>query len=515
MNAISIDDDGDILLSSRLLSEITKINRQTGEIIWRMTGIPGSANNDFQFINDPLNGFRNQHSIRALGNGHYTLFDNGNLHNPRVSRAVEYHIDTLQMTATLVWEFQNDLNNHYSHYMGNAQRLPNGNTLINWAIGNVLPIATEVRPNGDKAFEMWFAEGYHCYRSFRFPWQGKRNTPYLLLEPQVDNVTLLFNKFGDDDVDYYRIYGDTISQPNIVLDTSRSTMKGLTNLENRHRYYFRVTAIDINGLESGFSNEEDIFVNLTQPGENMVLNGDFSGGTQPWIWEVGGAASADWLIENGVSHIDITNGGNQVHDVQLRQNGIPLLQGRNYVFEFDAWADAPRLVEVKVGQDEAPWINYSRTGFSFLTASPTHFDYEFEMSEPTDDNARVVINAGDSDIDVYIDNISLTMEAQTVGEEGAPVLMSYVLYRNYPNPFNSRTIIQYEISEISRVSIVIYNVLGKPVKTLIDKPQPAGSYRTVFDASQLSSGIYFYKMFANSLLTAKSFRDVKKMIFIK
>jgi hypothetical protein len=62
---------------------------------------------------------------------------------------------------------------------------------------------------------------------------------------------------------------------------------------------------------------------------------------------------------------------------------------------------------------------------------------------------------------------------------------------------------------------VIYNVLGKPVKTLIDKPQPAGSYRTVFDASQLSSGIYFYKMFANSLLTAKSFRDVKKMIFIK
>lgn len=515
MNAIAIDDDGHILLSSRHLSEITKINRQTGDIIWRMTGIPGSANNDFQFINDPLNGFRSQHSIRALGNGRYTLFDNGNLHSPPVSRAVEYHVDTLQMTATLLWEFQNDLNNHYSYYMGNAQRLPNGNTHINWARGDVLPIATEVRPNGDKAFEMWFMDGYHCYRSFRFPWQGKRNTPYLILEPRVDNITLLFNKFGDNDVDYYKIYGDTISQPTIVLDTSRSTMKALTNLENRHRYYFRVTAVDINGQESDFSNEEDIFVNLTLPGENIVLNGDFSAGTAPWIWEVGGSASAAWLIENGVSHIDIANGGNQVYEVQLRQNGIPLLQGRNYIFEFDAWADVSRLVEVKVGQDEDPWINYSRISFSFLTATPTHFYYVFEMQEPTDHNARVVINAGDSNIDVYIDNISLIMEPETGIADSPPAPVNYILYRNYPNPFNSRTIIQYDVPEISRVKIVIYNILGKPVKTLVDKPQPAGFYRTEFDASQLSSGIYFYKMFANSLISGKTFRDVKKMMFIK
>jgi hypothetical protein len=169
MNAIYTDDDGHILLSSRHLSEISKIHRQNGTFIWRLSGIPGSPNNDFQFVDDPLDGFRNQHAIRSLGNNRYTLFDNGNLHSPPVSRAVEYEIDTSQMTATLVWEQRSDLTGKLSDRMGNAQRLPNGNTHINWAIGDVLPIASEVTPGGERVFEMSFEDGYHCYRSFRYP----------------------------------------------------------------------------------------------------------------------------------------------------------------------------------------------------------------------------------------------------------------------------------------------------------------------------------------------------------
>jgi len=262
MNAIDTDDDGDILLSSRHLSEITKINRQNGDIIWRMCGVPGSPNNDFQFVNDPLNGFRNEHAIRAQGNNRYLLFDNGNLHSPPTSRAVEYEIDTEQKTATLVWEFRNDRTNYYSYYMGNAQRLPNGKTHINWAVGDVLPIASEIAPDGEKAFEMQFSEGYHVYRTFRFPWNGLRLTPYLLLEPQPDNLTLIFNKFGDDNVDYYKIYGDTVSQSTTLIDTSRQTIKNLRDLKNGKLYYFRLTAVDTNGLESDFSDEENMFVNI-------------------------------------------------------------------------------------------------------------------------------------------------------------------------------------------------------------------------------------------------------------
>jgi hypothetical protein len=69
MNAIDVDDDGHILVSSRNTSECTKINRDTGEIIWRL----GGTHSTLTFFNDPLNGPRNQHGFRALGRGHYIL----------------------------------------------------------------------------------------------------------------------------------------------------------------------------------------------------------------------------------------------------------------------------------------------------------------------------------------------------------------------------------------------------------------------------------------------------------
>ena len=142
MNAIDIDTDGNIVLSSRNTSEITKINRDTGDIIWRL----GGGHNQFVYVNDPLNGARNQHAVRVVATNRYTMFDNGNLHNPPVSRGVEYLLDTNAMTATLVWQYPPiPTNTIYSYYMGNVQRLTNGNTLINWAVGN-LPKLTEVWP---------------------------------------------------------------------------------------------------------------------------------------------------------------------------------------------------------------------------------------------------------------------------------------------------------------------------------------------------------------------------------
>ena len=406
MNAVDIDEDGHILLSSRHISEVTKINRDTGQIIWRLSGI--SKNNDFIYVNDPLNGPRNQHAIRHTGNGRYLLFDNGDLHSPQVSRGVEYELDLNAMTATVVWQFpETPTTSLYSHYMANTQRLPNGNTLINWAIGS-LPKLTEVRPDGTKAFEMNWVDRYEAYRVWRCPWQGMALKPNLVVESPPDNLTLIFNKFGDPNVDYYRIYGGTEPQPTTVLATSTETLKHLSEgLENGLRYYFRVTAVDFNGTESDYSNEENAVVSFTEPGQNVVLNGDFCQEKDSWIWEVGSAASAVWNIESGVSHFDITSGGTVLPDVQLRQAGIRLVRGKEYVFEFDAWSDLPRIIEAKVGQDESPWTNYSKIGYSSITPNMSHFRYPFTMQDSSDYNARVVFNAGTSDIDVYIDNISL------------------------------------------------------------------------------------------------------------
>jgi hypothetical protein len=488
MNAIDIDSDGQLLLSSRHLSEITKINKSTGEIIWRL----GGANNQFKFVGDPLNGFTNQHDIRALGNDHYTLFDNGNLHQPPVSRAVEYVLDMQKMTATLVWEYRNPAGSNYSYYMGNAQRLANGNTLINWAIGD-RPKATEVRPDCSKAYEMNFTEEYHSYRVFRFPWHGVVSRPYLIIEPYLNQLVLIFNKFGDKDVAYYRIYADTKSNPTKLIDTSKTTLKFISNLTNGQRYYFRVSAVSTSGVESPYSNTESSIINFIPAGENLVRNGDFVQGNANWSWTLQGSGAGSWQPANGTLKIIVTNPGSNYYDVQFRQNGIPLTRGQHYLFEFDAWADQPRIIEAKVGQDNDPYTNYSKIGLSVIPAQKKHFSYGFLMEDASDGNARVVFNCGKSTIPVYFDNISVKQEVNSAVEQEKATIPAAFALTNYPNPFRDRTVIEFELVQDANVELAIYDCLGRLVRTLKPGFLAAGRHSVPFLAKDLNSGVYFYK----------------------
>lgn len=161
-NAIEMLPDGDYLLSTRHLSEITRIDGATGAVRWRMG--KGKAN-QFTFVNDPKGGFWNMHGVRRLPNGHLILIDNGNGHMPPSSRAVEYEIDEEAMTATLVWSFEPGI---LSCCMGFAQRLANGNTLV--TLGQDYHVS-EVAPNGDVVWEARLpmkGEGFFgIYRAFR------------------------------------------------------------------------------------------------------------------------------------------------------------------------------------------------------------------------------------------------------------------------------------------------------------------------------------------------------------
>ena len=169
-NAIDIDFDGHFLVSCRHLDEITKIHRTTGEIIWRF----GGSQNEFNFINDYP--FTHQHSIRSLGNNRYILFDNGNYSaqytGTNISRAVEYELDTNLMTATKVWEFVHP-DSLYSPSISGVQRLPNGNTLIDfgnlqWL--NLGSIVTEVDANNQIVFQLEYDNGGNLYRAQKFDW---------------------------------------------------------------------------------------------------------------------------------------------------------------------------------------------------------------------------------------------------------------------------------------------------------------------------------------------------------
>jgi hypothetical protein len=170
-NAIDIDFDGHFLVSCRGLDEITKIHRTTGEIIWRW----GGTQTDITFVNDYP--FTHQHSIRSLGNNRYLLYDNGNYSAQytgagNISRAVEYELDTNLMEATKVWEFVHP-DSLYTPSIGGVQRLPNGNTLIDfgnlqWL--NIGSIVTEVDTNNQIVFQLEYANGGNLYRAQKFDW---------------------------------------------------------------------------------------------------------------------------------------------------------------------------------------------------------------------------------------------------------------------------------------------------------------------------------------------------------
>ncbi|MBN2087341.1 T9SS type A sorting domain-containing protein [Candidatus Peregrinibacteria bacterium] len=85
----------------------------------------------------------------------------------------------------------------------------------------------------------------------------------------------------------------------------------------------------------------------------------------------------------------------------------------------------------------------------------------------------------------------------------------FSLAQNYPNPFNPTTNIEYSIAEAGLVELKIYNILGEEMTTLVNQFQNASKYRIDFNAANLSSGIYFYR------ITSGKFTDVKKMILIK
>lgn len=165
VNAIDTTADGNVLISCRHFDEIIKIDRNTGDIIWRFG--PKSKNNMFTFNNDTV-GFSYQHDIQQLKNGNLTLFDNGNNHYVQESRSLEYEIDELNLTASLVWEYGNNPA-LYSSAKGGSRRLNNGNTIIGW--GHHWPIvSTEVNPSGDKEWEMML-DSAESYRTMKFDWK--------------------------------------------------------------------------------------------------------------------------------------------------------------------------------------------------------------------------------------------------------------------------------------------------------------------------------------------------------
>ena len=105
--------------------------------------------------------------------------------------------------------------------------------------------------------------------------------------------------------------------------------------------------------------------------------------------------------------------------------------------------------------------------------------------------------------------IPVTLFISEEGEQPANLPTEYALYQNYPNPFNASTSLRFDVPQESHVKIVLYNVMGQAVATVVDASYQAGRYSVAYEASDLPSGMYLTK------LEAGSFTAMRKMLLLK
>jgi hypothetical protein len=201
LNAFKVDDDGNILASFRNHSEIMKISRATGEVIWRM----GGPRTDFTFIGENEENapyyFARQHDIRRLPTGNITLFDNGEFHDPPFSRAVEYALDEVNLFATMVEEVRYPNGNIIAGAAGNAQKLPNDGWFLGYGILNPQsPLkrnAVEYHADGSVALEISLPANVMSYRTYKLPWRELVEIPSVTIFDVFEGNTYAFNNSSD------------------------------------------------------------------------------------------------------------------------------------------------------------------------------------------------------------------------------------------------------------------------------------------------------------------------------
>jgi hypothetical protein len=163
INSIEEDGGDHLLVSARRTSTVYKIDRRTGEVVWRL----GGKRSDFEMGEGT--GFAFQHDARRHPDGTITLFDNRGAAMRDQSRGIRLGIDEAAMTTTLRQEFTHP-EEPFATYQGNVQVLPNGNVFVGWGSE---PYFSEFTKDGGLLYHAAFAPWGESYRAFRLPWSGR------------------------------------------------------------------------------------------------------------------------------------------------------------------------------------------------------------------------------------------------------------------------------------------------------------------------------------------------------
>ena len=191
---------------------------------------------------------------------------------------------------------------------------------------------------------------------------------------------------------------------------------------------------------------------------------------------------------------------------------------RAYTYDGTAFSNTAHIDDgghawgVAVGSDGTVFLANERDGLRAYTYDGTSFTNTAHI----DDGGYAFGVAVGSDGTVFLANADEGMFAYTYSEISGidhPITAApedFSLSQNYPNPFNPSTTIFYSLKKTARVSLRIYDLQGRELKTLVDDYQGPGTFTVLFDASDFASGIYYYRLQINNGVT-----ETKKMMLLK
>jgi hypothetical protein len=160
------------------------------------------------------------------------------------------------------------------------------------------------------------------------------------------------------------------------------------------------------------------------------------------------------------------------------------------------------------------WTNYHQSTCTYDANGNELTGYNTQWSnsswQPVDYNFDVNINGNDYYFNGYAINISYILVNTTgISADNSSIVNDYSLSQNYPNPFNPSTTISFSLPSKSFVSLKVFDMIGREVATIISEEMSAGSYSRKWNASALSSGVYFYR------LTAGTFVQTRKLCLLR
>jgi len=609
LNAFKIDDDGNILASFRNQSEIIKINRATGELMWRM----GSPRSEFTFVgeheaNAPYY-FARQHNITRLPNGNISLFDNGQFHSPPYSRAVEYSLDEENKVATFVSDWRYPNGNIFTATAGNAQKLSNGGWFIGYGVPSpqfVMRNAVEVHPDGSIALELSLPKGVLAYRAYKMPWKELVTRPsfthieviagntYSFNNPSIttgveiklialaaadyNEATITRNPYGPRQPEFFgslpSVSPVSIIYSGLAIDSHTSEM---------HVDLAAFPEIKKPATTSIYWRQfpnSGLFLQLPttyDPANNKLIStvsgfGEFVFGDTGYQY----AAHAPVLYEpaNKIKVLPLDSlkirwtgkGSFDAFRVQASTDSlfattrIDSTQKSSFMMLKNLVNHTRYFWRVKsiLGAEESDWTSV----WSFETSDPfismvspkadkkwaigstemvrwdtnisdtvlidLHADQQnilsigkipgnikaFEWHIPSDlspFSAYTIQITSLVDTNLYTSSETFSIiDTTNAIDNSAHVAKAFILYQNYPNPFNPTTDISYQLPQASRINLSIYNLLGQKVATLVNKQQPAGTFKVRWNATGFVSGLYFYRIETN-----KGFVQTRKLILLK